>query len=321
MSSPEKKRYLEKVDRHQFRADAAELKRNTIIEFHGQPTRWIETSDFPVDDPWSQHTRRVISGIRAQGGFRSDLFEAGVGDGRNIITAGAHLDGRKIVGVDLDGWRLDIARENFTNLKVPDERITLHEEDAVSFIKDLPDSQNLRGWAVACLPQAPGSETDNHADGFDPSLESLKNVRGLQLLGHDVDQVGLTLNAAFLKVLRGRVLSDSLNLLLTISDRVPPGIKRDLFEKTGWEVVGMYRTANPIQQDPDTGITFVENFDDGKRFFERNGGGVFESISAREAEKRRSASEQNGGRYSLNVYHHLSVYHLQPAPTKIYGYK
>lgn len=278
---------------------------------------WIETHDFPTQDPWSQHTRSVLAKIRLAGGFRGDFFEAGIGDGRNIAAAGVDQDGAKIRGVELDSWRLNIARHNLDTLGIPPSRLDLRVDDVVTHLRGL-QGERLTGWGVACLPQAPGIETHNDADGYDPKLASLASVKDMELAGHAVDEVGLTLIAAFLKVLNSRVDKRDFNLILTLSDRIPPGIREALFDQTGWESVMEYRTGIPIQQDPDTGISYVHAFDDGQRFYEQTASGDYALIPAIEAEQRRAASELNGGRESLNVYHHLSVYHLRSGETLVY---
>ncbi|GEM_PF-2534194 len=290
---------------------------STQLEVGPERFPWVETYDFPTQDPWSLHTRSVLAAIRAKGGFHGDFFEAGVGDGRNIPAAGVHENGAIIRGVDLDPWRLNIASHNLDTLGIPPSRLDLQAGDVVTYLRDL-QGERLTGWGVACLPQAPGFETHNDADGYDSELVSLASVRDMKLAGHAVDEVGLTLIAAFLKILSRRVDKSDFNLILTLSDRIPPGIREALFSQTGWEAVREYRTETPIQQDPDTGVSYVHTFDDGQRFHERTASGEYASIFAGEAEQRRVASELDGGRASLNVYHHLSVYHLRPGETLVY---
>lgn len=293
------------------------INHTSSLEVDGIKLPWHETPDFPLTDPWSTHTRNVISTVRGTGGFKGNFFEAGIGDARNALIAGAGKNGGTITGVDLDGWRLDFARTNLANAGVPTDRIVLNSGDVVSYLHGLSPEDKLSGWGVACLPQAPGFETHNHADGFDPDMPSLSGIKDLTLAGHSVDDVGLTLNGGFLAALRDRVTVD-FNLLLTMSDRVPPEIRELLFGKTGWYIAGEHRTKKPIQQDPDTGVAFVVPFDDGRRFYEKITEDVYIPMPAEEVEKRRFASEQNGGRESLNAYHHLSVYHLKPGATVVY---
>lgn len=284
----------------------------TILEVEGKRFPWIETSDFRTQDPWSVHMRQVLATIQAQGCLRGNFFEAGMGDGRNIIASGVHKNSEMITGIDLDFWRLNMARHNLENLGLSSERLDFHQGDVVGFLQGLPDGYKITGWGVACLPQAPGLEAPSHADGFDSKLASLDGVRNMVLHGQCVDRVGLTLNAAFLQSLRKRVQKNEFNLAIIFSDRIPSKIREELFKRTGWEIVQEYPTEKPVQQDPDTGVSYVEIFDDGKRFFEKTETGLYKHISAVLAEKRRVASENDGGRDSLNVYHHLSVYNLEP---------
>jgi len=319
MNKETKCQYQPEKSRGQDTPKEAELGNRTRLEIGESSIPWVETADFPITDPWSVHTRNVIRRVRSTGGFAGDFFEAGIGDARNVVLTGAHKHGRNITGVDLDGWRVNLAEQNLARVGIPQERLRLHQADVVAFLQDTRGEKTINGWGIACLPQAPGVETHNHADGIDSTLPSLAHVKDLKVSGHKADEVGLTLNAAFLDSLRVRVQKDKFNLLLTMSDRVPPNIKKDLFEKTGWEIVEEHRTEKPVQQDPDTGVAFVQNFDDGRRFFQKTETGFYLPISAKTAEARRAESEQNGGRDALNVHHHISVYHLRPGSTKIYG--
>lgn len=301
--------------------DSGRVNRTTLTVGRTTFPDWRETADFPIDDPWSRHTRGAITVVRAMGGFRGDYTEAGIGDVRNAVAAGAHeqaMRGSTITGIDVDGWRLDVARKNLANVGVPAANVQLHEGDVVGFLQDLPQGERIQGWGVACLPQAPGFETENHADGFDADLPSLTGVRNLELSGTPVDDFGLTLNAGFLDALRSHVAPSEFDLMLTLSDRVPEPIRHELFTATGWELVDQYPTERPVQQDPDTGVTYVFPIDDGRRFFEATETHGYVPISAEEAEERRRKSAANGGRESLNVHHHLSVSHLRPKPVEVY---
>lgn len=277
---------------------------------------WVETRDFPLTDPWSVHTRSVISRVRAERGFKGNFLEAGVGDGRNIATAGVLAQHNEVTGIDIDEWRLELAKENLLKSGINGSKLNLIQGDAVGYLHKSKDE--IRGWGIACLPQAPGVETVNHADGFDADLPSLKRVKGLELDGLPVDSVGLTLNAAFLDALRPRVNSENFNLLLTLSDRIPLSLRRELFAKTGWEVIEKFGTKEPVQQDPDTGISYVAKIDDGSRFYQKLSKGVYSPISATEAETRRKESLQNGGRDNLNVHHHLDVFLVKPSAIQVY---
>lgn len=282
---------------------------NVNLEFNGRSFDWSETKDFPINDPWSFHTRGVIQKLSKRGVFQGDFFEAGVGDGRNVVAAGMEKNEFKITGVDLDPWRLELAKKNLKKVGINESRLDLRQGDVISILDEMPSNEKIKGWGIACLPQAPWIETINHADGYD-GLTSLQDARKLMLKDHKVDDVGLTLNAAFLNSLRQKADVD-FNLLLTLSDRVPEEIKRELFLKTGWRVNEEYRTKEPIQQDPDTGVAFAKSFDDGKCFLEKDNDS-YKYISAIEAERRRKACLNSGfGRDSLNVYHYLTVYHLK----------
>jgi hypothetical protein len=276
---------------------------------------WRETTDFPLADPWSEHTRNVIELIGHEGGFRGNLFEAGVGDGRNIVTARAHeylrTNRGSVIGVDLDSRRLALARQNVLPL-LPEGQLQLYHGDVVQFLHQLPADERLTGWGIACLPQAPLQETVNCADGFDSHLASLQEVLPMRLDGGTVDSYGLTLNAAFLKALSEKVDKKDFTLLLTISGRVPSTVRKELYDKTGWSFQDEYPRREPVQQDPDTGIAYVRSFDRGISFTERTMNGRYHPITALEAEKRRVASIQNRGRESLNVYHDLYVARLVP---------
>lgn len=273
-----------------------------------------ETADFPRDDPWSRLTRTVIANLAAAGQFDGrNILEAGLGDGRNIFAAGfAGNTSGHLIGVELDGWRLELARENLATVGVDHGRVSLHEGDIIDWLDDSKDQ--LTGWAFACLPQAPGNATINDADGYQDT-DSLAPFRDLPLGKHTVDVHGLTLNAAYLARLRERVQPGDFDALVTLSGRVPEPIVEELFAQTGWQVVERFEAPDLVQQDPDTGVAWVGAFDDGQRFYERRAHEAYTHISAGEAEARRIESLALFGgsaRDVLNVYHGLSVYHLQP---------
>lgn len=278
---------------------------------------FLEAPDFRRSDPWSVHMRRTIEKVRDKGGFTGNLIEAGVGDGRNIITAiDASRSDRlgkidKIVGVDVDNWRLDLARKNFTTAGIPPEKYELYSGGIVNYLLKRPEKDKITGWGIACLPQAPIGETVNHADGADPKVDSLGIAKGMQLNGNSVDTYGLTLNAAFLTALGKRVDQKDFNLLIILSDRIPPNAREELFRSTGWGIQDEHKTNAPIQQDRDTGVAYVSKYDDFERFYQKKMDGRFEPIYAKEAERRRVDCLRTAGE-ELNVYHHLSVYHVSP---------
>lgn len=286
----------------------------------GKEVELLETADFPLGDPWSELLRGRIEAIADEGDFDGAIIlEAGSGDGRNALAAGIWDSSRGItyVGVDVDGWRSQLARHNFDTVGVPEENALLLEGDIIEWL-EISDGP-LRGWGIACLPQAPeGEGTASHADGYDPDASSLAKARGIWLDDRPVDDYGLTLNAAFLQTLRAKVAEDDFNLLITLSDRVPPSVLQELFACTGWELAGEHTDENDtlVQQDPDTSVEYVEVFDDGQRFYEQTAEG-HQPITAREAEVRRrhsleNATDADAARDNLNVFHGLNVFQLRP---------
>lgn len=295
--------------------------RSEIID--GRRWELRETLDFRWDDPWSELTRTVIADLAENGALtNTTLFEAGAGDARNAFAAGIATANLNYLGVELDDWRIGLARENLQTVGVPDERVSLAEGDVVKWLQAGDDQ--LEGWGVACLPQAPqgGEVAMSNADGYDADVASLQGVRDLELGGRNVDQYGLTLNAAFLSELRSRVQEGSFDLLITLSNRIPLEVLNELFEGTGWETQSGTQTEKPIQQDPDTSVEYVQAFDDGMRFYELIDGEP-SHITAEEAENRRKVSLEESqnteeARELLNVYHDVTVYHLKPAEGAAY---
>lgn len=279
-----------------FSPDQVDL---TVLEIDGRTIPHLQTVDFPVSDPWSLHLRRVVANLRTRGVFNGiSVTELGIGDGRNIREVGLNVAG--VFGVDIEGWRVEVASVNLGTLKPP---LELWVGDAVTYLQELKRSKtSIGGWTLMCLPQSP--EGLNSADRYDGSSS-------LDLYRSEWDTSGLTLNAAVLDHLR-QVADQSTRVLIILSDRVPEEIKRTLFTQTGWRIERDFRTEQPIQQDPDTGIAWVQRIDDGRRFFERVNG-YFEPVTVFEAEQRRKTSLESGlGREALNLYHHLTVYQLIP---------
>ena len=143
-----------------------------------------------------------------------------------------------------------------------------------------------------------------------------------------MEQHGLTLNAAVMELLHD-VTTEDFRLVLILSNRLPIEVRENMIQQCGWLIEEKYMTADstPVQQDPDTVISWVsENgIDDGRRFFERieipdSDEVVYAPISAEVAETRRllarkKAAEEElrtgqkvDARKFLNVYHHLSIY-------------
>lgn len=296
-------------------AQSGQIAQRTYV-VAGNQLQLRETSDFPLDDPWSEHTRSVISGLKEEGRFDGrDFFEAGLGDGRNALLAldvAGEGGADRLTGIELDDWRLAAAVHNLTTAGIDPGRVELRQADVVEWLR--ADDRPIRGWSLACLPQAPRSATENDADGYQ-EFDTLTPYHATALGDHDIDTYGLTLNAAYLDALRARAVPGELDALLTMSDRVPPDVLRELFAKTGWKVAEVYPAEQPVQQDPDTGIDWTIVFDDGERFHEKDPEGRFVPIRALVAEARRRSgllADGDGARETLNVYHGLSVYHLQP---------
>lgn len=283
---------------------ALEQTGSTIIEVGGEAFPHKETLDFPLSDPWSLTMRGAIAQVKEEGSFERQLVtELGIGDGRNIREAGKGIN--EVLGVDIEKWRLQIAGVNLVTgparLQIP---VDLWVADAVEFLQKIRaiGRNRLSGWAFMCLPQSPSGL--NFADRYD-GLSTLESYLT------DWDRYGLTLNAGTLDNLR-KVAGD-LRTLIILSDRVPEEVRTRLIIQIGWQVERQFQTKEPIQQDPDTGIGWVSQIDDGKRFYELVASGEYSPISAEEAERRRLASLASGrGRDELNVYHHLVVYQLRP---------
>ena len=276
----------------------------TTIGVGGSIFQHIETLDFPLHDPWSLFMRGVVARVRQRRGFEGQLVtELGIGDGRNIREAGRGV--KEVLGVDIEEWRLKAAGVNLVTgparLEIP---VELWRAEAVEFLRNFGTigRHRLSGWAFMCLPQSPSGL--NFADRYDGSLT-------LNSYHADWDRSGLTLNAGALDNLR-KVAGD-LRTLIILSDRVPADIRIRLINQTGWQIERQVQTSEPIQQDPDTGIGWVSQIDDGGRFYELVAPKQYSSISATEAEKRRLESLVSGlGRDRLNVFHHLTVYQLRP---------
>ncbi|MBI4080143.1 MAG: hypothetical protein HY430_00025 [Candidatus Levybacteria bacterium] len=309
------------ITRHQFNPEARDvflsLQQHRLgerqITVDGVVYPHLETLDFPQSDPWSRHMTAVVASSRSDGEFfGKHITELGVGDGRNIIHAGGEITGATVV--DVEDWRLDSALINFSRHEATASLpIEAWHGDAVALLRDWEThkpGERIKGYVFACLPQSP--DGDNLADRYDENslLEPFA----------EWNRYGLTLNAAVLSHLRPLVEKDT-RLLLMLSQRVPSDVRKKLFGKTGWDLVYEHKTTSPIQQDPDTGIGWVAQIEDEFAKDEHPfyayepEGNDFLPISASEAEERRL---QSTGRDDLNVYHHLSVYELQPARPVIF---
>lgn len=280
-----------------------------------------QTTDFPLTDGWSRGKRVVVDARRTRGDFRRrPVLEAGVGDGRNLLVAGVHLEPGNstavVSGVDLDPWRAGLARENLLAAGVPENRLDIRVGDAIADLQARRSGDLVEGSYLACLPQAPGIETQNHADGIDPTLKTLDATRDLPLGPQSVDTYGLSLNAAFLDALRNNVHEPNSDVQVTISGRVPAAVRGSLFTETGWQVVEVH--GGMVQQDADTGVSYVGKYaeeldpDEGDGFFERRRGGLYTPIFANEAEERRQ-DYVLGRTDNLNVHHNVFEYIAVPS--------
>lgn len=287
-------------DRFSFTEDQVERGQ---LQVEGRNVPHIQTSDFPVSDPWSKFLRANIEDLRRRGFFRGkEINEGGSGDGRNLFAAGG--DVARITGIDIDRWRVGVSVANIeTNGRRVDSELWVG--DVTAFFKECRrEGRVIKDRMIFCLPQSP--QGLNHADSY-------AGEEGLGDYEAEWGRLGLTLNAAALDTLR-LVAHRDLRTLIIFSGRIPDEVLNSLFNRTGWEVERKATTKEPIQQDPDTGISYVIPVDDGRRFFEKNPDGRYLYISALEAEKRRDESFRSGlGRRALNVYHDLTVFQLKVA--------
>ncbi len=297
------------------------------------------TKDFSPDDPWSKGMRTIIFERSPQ--FRDKPFyEFGIGDARNVLTLiHAGSSPSNIVGVELDPWRMELADKNLReankNLEAAgyeEVPYDLIQADAVEWLRGLGEGKKLlEGNAVLCLPQAPMSGAENHADGYDGD-NLPKEAQGW-------NRYGLGLNAAVLSGLSTKV-KNGFRTFAMFSGRVPRDVLDKMFDEAGWEVV--YRhDAGMAQQDPDTSVAYTEAFDtynpedpnstalfyelekgegeffNPSVFYRLAGDGDLLPISAQEAEERRGkarreeSTKPGAGRSGLNVYHELVVVELQ----------
>ena len=268
----------------------------------------LETQDFPRSDPWSWKMRQVLA-ERATVFSGKPLIEGGIGDARNELEIYDALHGvgfsrpTSIIGIDIETWRLDFAAHNLEQTDMPYELIY---GGAYQWLAQLPEKQIIEGNAIFCLPQAPLLIGESVADGYD--------ARYIPDYAHPWDTYGLGLNFAVLTELGKRATTD-FTAFTMLNTRIPEEALDAMVAAAGWRIVAKHSTEPlPVQQDPDTDITYTIQHDDGQRFYELTKSGTYEAISALEAEKRRKAClASGGGRAELNVYHHLIVYELQPA--------
>lgn len=284
----------------------------TTIKVGSESLDILAAKDFPPDDPWSKGMRNIL--INQISSFaEKDLYEFGIGDARNEEVIKHTLNEQslqpptKIIGIELDEWRKDLA---YHNLEKSGNKVSyeLHNADAVTWLEGLNDNEQLQGNAILCLPQAPSSGTENHADGYDEN--------NLPTGAEKWNQYGLGLNFSVLSGLSPKVEND-FRAFAMFSGRVPQDKLNEMFADAGWGITQKH-DAGMAQQDPDTSVEYTTTFDNNSLFYEKNEYGDFTPISAKIAEERRSearkAEEDNAGtgRKNLNVYHKLAVYELQP---------
>jgi|SRR3989344_5169888 len=300
------------------------------------------TDDFKMDiDPWSVFFRKVIRILSRNHLFTNkEVTEFGVGDGRNleIIIDDEGVPVKKLRGLDIAKDKIKKATSNLLNF-ISREQLELEEADVIDYLYNWREQlvagnkKPLEGVAIMCLPQAP------HLNGHEQTIADAYDLNGSRLKqfiseewppdwAHHMEQHGLTLNAAVMELLHD-VTTEDFRLVLILSNRLPIEVRENMIQQCGWLIEEKYMTADstPVQQDPDTVISWVsENgIDDGRRFFERieipdSDEVVYAPISAEVAETRRllarkKAAEEElrtgqkvDARKFLNVYHHLSIY-------------
>lgn len=269
------------------------------------------TRDFPDSDPWFNWLADDIEANPERFAGR-EYLEFGIGGGLQAVAALTGLGKKpnlppieKIIGIDIDDWRLDIAAQNLGKFTtVP---YILYQEDAVQWVEELQE-KIVKTAIVMCLPQAPLPE---QAEGYNSNADTY-DVNKLPQIARKYNKYGLGLNAAVLGTLIQHV-GEATDVSVVFSGRVPENVIRDMIRDLGWRVVDIVETPEPIQQDPDTDISYVLDYANKSPedlFYEKQPDGEFSPISAVEAEKRLLAA--NKKRDNLNVYHYVSVWHLEP---------
>ncbi len=277
------------------------------IYVDGESIDLLTTNDFPSDDPWSVDFREAVAALWRQTHFSDQsVWEFGVGDGRNLIVArgirGVPL--RKVHGIDIDDWRLDLAAGNLERTGISGETpVSLFHMHALDYLRALKDSygnNSLKGVVLMCLPQSP--EGGNSADTYDQS--GLGRYRLWDIFG-------LSLNAAVLDNLQPVAHRETIALVM-LSGRVPEEIRLDMLHTTGWSVEQEFGSL-PVQQDPDTGIRYVEGYATEGVFWEVDEYRNYQPISTAEAIRRwEQCRAYGGGRDTLNVFHTVHEYLISP---------
>ncbi len=273
------------------------------------------TYDFPDTDPWFNLLADCIEAQPERFAGRKYL-EFGIGGGLQAVAALTGLGKKpnlplveKIIGIDIDGWRLDIAAQNLDRFTtVP---YILYQGDAVKWIEQQEKIANTA--IVICLPQAPLPKLQLDQVGLFDSNADVYHEDKLPEFAKKYNRYGLGLNVAVL----GRLIehiADGTDVSVIFSGRVPENVIRDMISNLRWRIVDIIETPEPIQQDPDTDIGYVINYANESPenlFWEKLSNGIFGPISADEAEKRLLLADRN--RNNLNVYHHVAVWYLEPA--------
>ena len=274
------------------------------------------TKDFPDTDPWFNWLADNIEG-NPERFARREYLEFGIGGGLQAVAALKGLKKRSdlppitnIIGIDIDGWRLDIAADNLNKSSIP---YILYQGDAVQWVEE--QQERITNTAIVmCLPQAPlpkntpSDQMNKYSSNADVYHEDL-----LPEFAKKYNRWGLGLNAAVLGTLIEHI-GDDMDVSVVFSGRVPENVIRYMIHDLGWRVVDIAETPEPIQQDPDTDIFYVSAYANESYenlFWEKLSNGKFSPISAEEAEKRLRLA--NRDRNNFNVYHHVAVWHLEPA--------
>ncbi|MBI4973328.1 hypothetical protein HZC27_01830 [Candidatus Roizmanbacteria bacterium] len=274
----------------------------------------ITTFDFTDVDPWFRLLADYNEAHPKQFTGRTYL-ELGIGGGLQAVAALTGLEKRldlppitKITGIDIDAWRLNIAAQNLDRFsRTP---YTLYQGDAVRWIEEQQE-KIIDTAAIMCLPQAPLPKSATLRDGHDSTADTYHEEL-LPKFAQKYNRWGLGLNAAVLGALIKHV-GNNTDVSAVFSGRVPENVIRDMVYELGWKIVNVVQTAEPIQQDPDTDISYVgkyaeESYED--LFYEKLPGGKFGPIQADEAERRLRLADKS--RDNFNVYHHVAVWHLEP---------